>query len=64
MFSNLKEIRKNKNISALELAKLIGLKTINAYYKKENETIKFSLKEAKIISDYLKMSIDDVFFKN
>lgn len=61
MFEKLREIRNKKNISALEMAKILGLKTAAAYYKKENGTINFSLEEARKIADHLKMPIEDIF---
>ncbi len=64
MYINLKSIRKNKNISVIKLRKILGLTTNAAYYKKENGTVKFTLEEAKKISDYIGMSIEDIFFTN
>ena len=63
MFEKLRRIRNERNISALEMANLLGLKTAAAYYKKENGTINFTLEEAKKIADYLKMPIEEIFFK-
>lgn len=63
MFEKLRRIRNERNISALEMAKLLGLKTAAAYYKKENGTINFTLEEAKKIADYLKMPIEEIFIK-
>ena len=64
MFERLRKIRKEKNISALEIAKKIGLKTEGAYYKKETGDVPFTLTEGKIISDLLEMPIEDIFFTN
>lgn len=63
MFKQLRKIRNERNISALEMANLLGLKTAAAYYKKENGTINFTLEEAKKIADYLKMPIEEIFIK-
>jgi len=63
MFKKLRKIRNERNISALEMANLLGLKTAAAYYKKENGTINFTLEEAKKIADYLKMPIEEIFIK-
>lgn len=63
MFEKLRRIRNERNISALEMANLLGLKTAAAYYKKENGTINFTLEEAKKIADYLKMPIEEIFIK-
>ena len=64
MFENLRKIRKEKNITALEIAKKIGLKTEGAYYKKETGNVPFTLEEGKIISDMLKVPIEEIFFEN
>lgn len=64
MFERLRKIRKEKNISALEIAKKIGLKTEGAYYKKETGDVPFTLNEGKIISDLFEMPIEDIFFTN
>lgn len=64
MFEKLREIRNRKNISALEMARILGLKTPAAYYKKENGTIKFSLEEADKIAKFLGLPIEVIFFKN
>ena len=61
MYKILKEMRIKKDISALEMAKLIGLKTASAYYKKENGTINFSISEANIIADFFNMTVDEIF---
>lgn len=63
MFEKLRRIRNERNISALEMAKLLGLKTAAAYYKKENGTINFTIEEAKKVADYLKMPIEEIFLK-
>jgi len=51
-----------KGVSAKEMADLLGLKTEAAYYKKESGMIKFSLHEAKKVSERLGLPIDDIFF--
>lgn len=62
MYENLREIRNKRNISALDMANVLGLQTKAAYYKKESGSIKFSLEEANLISKYLNMKIEDIFF--
>ena len=64
MFERLRKIRKEKNVSALEIARKIGLKTEGAYYKKETGDVPFTLTEGKIISDLFEMPIEDIFFTN
>ena len=64
MFNRLRMIRNNKHISANTMAELLGLKTKAAYYKKENGRVKFTLTEAKKISDFFHSSIEEIFFKD
>ena len=64
MFENLRKIRQEKNIKAKEIAEKLGLKTEGAYYKKETGNVPFTLEEGKIISDMLKMPIEEIFFTN
>lgn len=64
MFEKLRKIRKEKNITAVEIAEKIGLKTEGAYYKKETGSVPFTLEEGKIISELLKMPIEEIFFTN
>lgn len=63
MYTNLKEIRVKKNVTAEQMAKLLGLKTKAAYYKKEAGKVKFSIDEAKAISEYFNVSIEKIFFE-
>ena len=63
MYENLRLIRNNNLISADDMCKLLELKTKAAYYKKENGSVNFTLSEAKKISDFLKLPIDEIFFK-
>lgn len=62
MYSRLRNIRNKKNITAREMADLLGLKTEAAYYKKESGLIKFSLEEAKIVADRLGLTVEEIFF--
>lgn len=64
MFNNLRSIRNEKGISADMLAEVLGLSTKAAYYKKESGNVKFTLTEAKKISDYFRMPIEKLFFEN
>jgi DNA-binding XRE family transcriptional regulator len=61
MYHRLRELRNEKGISAKEMADLLGLKTEAAYYKKESGAIKFSLREAMLISKKLQKSIEEIF---
>lgn len=64
MFEKLRKVRQEKNIKAKEIAERLGLKTEGAYYKKETGNVPFTLEEGKIISDMLKMPIEEIFFTN
>jgi len=64
VFEKLRGIRKEKKITCKEMSELLGFKTRGAYHKKELERIPFTLKEAKVISDFFGMRIDDIFFEN
>ena len=57
----LKEIRKQKNITAESLAKSIN-KSIANYYKKENGQIKLSVSEMSILSKSVNVPIEELFF--
>lgn len=62
MYTKLKTIRRDRNISVKSLKEILGLVTNAAYYKKENGTVKFTLEEAKKIADYIGLSIEEIFF--
>lgn len=62
IYTKLRKIRNGRNISAREMADLLGLRTEAAYYKKESGAIKFSIEEAKKIAQKLEMQIDEIFF--
>lgn len=63
MYKKLQELRNEKGISAIKMAEIIGLSTETGYYKKEQGNIRFSLQEAKQISDYLGYPIEKIFFE-
>ncbi|MDE7184667.1 MAG: helix-turn-helix domain-containing protein [Lachnospiraceae bacterium] len=56
--NRLKELRKERGETQIELAQLLGLKTASAYNKKENGRVPISLKEAQILSEHFKQPID------
>lgn len=64
MFERLRELRREKNIKAKEMAEKMGLKTEGAYYKKETGTVPFTLEESKIVADILNMPMEEIFFAN
>ena len=61
-YEKLRIIRNGKGVTAREMADLLGLATEAAYYKKETGAIKFSLEEAKKVSDRLELPIGEIFF--
>lgn len=56
--SNLKELRKERGETQIEIARLLGLKTASAYNKKENGKTPISLEEAKILAAHFEKPID------
>lgn len=63
MFERLRQIRKEKRITCEEMAEELGLQTKAAYNKKEHGKVKFTLQEAKKISEIFGMSIEEIFFR-
>jgi DNA-binding XRE family transcriptional regulator len=63
MYLKLRELRTKHNISGIDMASLLNI-TKASYSKKELGSVKFSLNEAKLISDKFRMSIEDIFFDN
>lgn len=61
--NKLKYIRESNNIKQKELAKLLDISPSN-YLKKEAGVVRFSLIEAKKISEYFNMAIEEIFFDN
>ena len=59
--SNVKRLRLQKKRTQAELANVLGI-TLSAYGKKENAHLRFSLNEAKKLSDFYGVSIEDIFF--
>lgn len=62
IFKKLKQLRTEKGVSVEKLCDILGLETKAAYYKKENGTVKFTLSDAKKISDFFNKSIEEIFF--
>lgn len=62
MYYNLKKLREKLNLSQDEMSKLLGYKHKSGYGKLENGDRKITLEQAKIISDYFNMSIEEIFF--
>ena len=55
-------LRISRNISAEKLTEILNLKKPCTYYKKESGTLRFSLIEAKILSEFFDMTIEELFF--
>lgn len=64
MFERLRALRKAHGLTCEDMAELLGLATKAAYSKKERGNTKFSLTDAKKISEKFHKSIDDIFFEN
>lgn len=62
MYVRLRQIRKRKGYSAKKMATALGLQTEAAYYKKETGLIRFSLEEARIVSELLDEPMETLFF--
>jgi DNA-binding XRE family transcriptional regulator len=62
MFDALRQLRKSKNVTCEDMARVLGLNTKSAYHKKENGKVPFSLSDAKKISDYFGKPVEDIFF--
>ena len=57
----LRMLRMKKGVSVAELVQVIGVETLNAYYKKENGMVRFSVKEALALAEFYEMSVEDIF---
>lgn len=62
MLNKLKKIRENRGLTQSDMAELLGYKHKSGYNKLELGDRKITLEQAKIISDYFNMSIEDIFF--
>ena len=61
MYEKLRNVRKNKRIKARDLADILGLKTLAAYYKKENETVPLTIEEGIKICVKLETTLNEIF---
>lgn len=62
MYKKLKEIRERKGTTQDEMATLLGYRHKSGYNKLENGERRISIEQAKIISDFFNMSIEEIFF--
>lgn len=61
--NNIKKLREERGINQKVFADLIDV-SLSSYSKKEKGSVRFSLQEAKILSEYLRLSIDEIFFES
>lgn len=61
MTLTLKQARRLKDKSQQDLAKLLNIH-VQTYRKLEQHPEELTIKQAKIICDYLKIAYDDIFF--
>lgn len=59
--SSVKAFRESLGLKQEDLAKIIHVSTVN-YSKKENGSVKFSLNEARLISNHFNKPIETIFF--
>lgn len=62
MFERLRRLRQEHGLTCEDMAKALGLATKAAYSKKELGRTRFTLAEAKLVSDVLGLRIEDIFF--
>lgn len=58
----IKSVRLKKGISTEQMAKMMGYKGNNAYFRKENGDRKFSVEDIMKVSKILEIPIQDIFF--
>lgn len=61
MYWNLIKLRRENNMTQLDMAQLIGVKEYQTYGNKELGKTKFSLKEAIIIQKHFDKPLDYIF---
>jgi len=62
MYWNLIKLRKENNMTQLDMAQLIGVKEYQTYGNKELGKTKFNLKEVIIIQKHFNKPLDYIFF--
>ncbi|MDS1004988.1 helix-turn-helix domain-containing protein [Clostridium sporogenes] len=63
MTRTLKALRELHGLTQTDVSKLLGI-SLHSYCNKENGKLKFTLNEAKQLSDLFKLSIEEIFFAN
>lgn len=64
MHDRLKELRLNKGYKLIEMSRVLGYSSPNAYLRKENGERKFNLDEVYKISRLFELSVEEIFFNN
>lgn len=64
MFERLRCLRQEKGLTCEQMAEVMGLETKAGYSKKELGRTKFTLAEAKKVSEILGYSIEEIFYAN
>ena len=59
--NNLKQERMSRGVTMPELADVIGVQTVSAYYRKEIGLLRFSLEEAMKLSKFYGKSVEELF---
>lgn len=59
--SKIRRLREKRHLTQAEMADYLGMSLAN-YGKKENNQIRFSINEAKKLSDFFGLSIEQIFF--
>ena len=59
--SKIRRLREDNNLTQAQMANYLGMSLAN-YGKKENNQIRFSINEAKRLSDFFGLSIEQIFF--
>lgn len=60
---DVRQEREKRNLTQHDVARWLGISRAG-YSKRENGQIKFTMKEAKILSEKFGASIEDLFFAN
>lgn len=60
--NRVRELRERNNVTQEYMADKLGLNTANAYSLKERGERKFSLDEAKLVSEEFDLPIEEIFF--
>lgn len=59
--NRIRRLREQRKLRQQDMADILGM-SVSTYSKKENGDLRFSLKDAKVISDYFHESMESLFF--